>query len=146
MGRNQPRVWLGRLKLYNNMPIIKKVSSSPKRFTFPPQEELERVRKRIARSDRRTNFSLSPWATPVEKTKYGICQNILAYQQDNDISVNKLARQFGLTTARTEAILYSHFNEFNLEELIEYANCLHLSYQVKIKLPYEQEKSSAQAY
>jgi len=117
-----------------------------KRFTFPPQEEFERVVKRIAKSDRRTNFSLPPNATPVEKTKYSICQNILAYQQDNNISVRKLARQFGLTNARTEAILCSHFNEFNLEELIDYANCLNLSYQVKIKLPYDQEKSSAQAY
>jgi len=34
------------------MPAIKKVSPSPKRFTFPPQEELERVVKRARRSDR----------------------------------------------------------------------------------------------
>jgi len=115
-----------------------------KKFTFPPKEEFERVVKRIARSDKRTNFSLAPNATPVEKAKYSICQNILTYKQDNNIPVKKLAQQFGLTTAKTEAILYSHFNEFNLEELIDYANCLHLSYQVKIKLPYAQ--STAKTY
>jgi hypothetical protein len=74
----------------------------------------------------------------VEKTKYSICQGILGYKQDNDVPVKKLARQLGLTVYRTETILYSHFNEFNLEELIDYANYLHLSYQVKIKLPYGQ--------
>jgi len=113
---------------------------------FPPQEEFERVVKRISKSDKRTNIGLHPNATPIEKTKYNICQSILTHQQENNIPVKKLARQFGLTTARTEAILYSHFNEFNLEELINYVNCLHLSYQVIIKLPYEQERPSAQTY
>src|SRR4051794_12297719 len=123
------------------MPRIKN-----KGFKFPPKEEFERVIRRTSKSEKRTNFSLVSNATPVEKAKYSICQNILAHQQDNDISVKKLARQLGLTVSRTEAILYSHFNEFNLEELIDYANCLHLSYQVKIKLPYDQEKTIAKTY
>jgi|SRR5438132_7052073 len=113
---------------------------------FPPQEEFERVVKRISKSDKRTNFGLPPNATPIEKVKYNICQSILAYQQESNTPIKKLARQFGLTTTRTEAILYSHFNEFNLEELMDYANYLHLSYQVIIKIPYEQERPSAQAY
>ncbi len=113
---------------------------------FPPQEEFERVVKRIRKTDKRTNIGLSPNATPIEKTKYNICQSILAYQQKNNVPVRKLARQFGLTTARTKAILYSHFNEFNLEELMDYANCLHFPYQVIIKLPYEQERPSAEAH
>ena len=49
------------------MPIIKKVSSNPKRFTFPPQEEFERVVKRAKRNDKKTNIGLTPWATELEQ-------------------------------------------------------------------------------
>ena|ERR1700748_981195 len=125
---------------------MKSNKTTDKGFSFPPQEEFKRVVERTQKSDKRTNFGLPLDATPVEKTKYNICQGILAYHQDNDVPIKKIARQLGLTTARTEAILYSHFDEFNLEELMDYANCLNLSYQVKIKLPYEREKATAEAH
>jgi hypothetical protein len=43
---------------YRTMPVIKK--TKVQKSVFPPEEELERIRKRIARSDKRTNFSLAP--------------------------------------------------------------------------------------
>lgn len=112
--------------MLKNLTIMKSNKTATKGFSFPPEEEMQRVIERARKSDKRTNFGLPLDATPVEKTKYNICQGILTYHQDNDVPVKKIARQLGLTTARTEAILYSHFDEFNLEELIDYANCLHL--------------------
>jgi len=120
------------------MPIKKSVSPSSKRFTFPPKEEFERVVKKIASSDRRTNIGLVSNATPIEKAKYKLCKSILSYKQDNDLTTKEVARQLGLTIAKTEKILYSHIDELDLEELVDYANYLHVPCQLRINIPYGQ--------
>src|SRR6185369_15803944 len=128
------------------MPIKKSVSLSPKRFAFPPKEELERVRKRVARSDRRTNIGLASNATPAEKAKYKLCKSILGYKQDNNLTTKDVAKQLGLTIAKTEAILYSHIDKLDLEELLDYVNNLHVPCQLRINLPYAQKEITPKAY
>ena len=118
-----------------------------KKFTFPPQEEMERVRKRIAYPNhRRTNIFLTPWATPLEKAKHKICQNISSYQEKNNFSEKQLFQKLGVTKKEGEYILFCHIDKFTLDELIYYANRLYIPCEVKIKLPYEQEKTAAEAY
>ncbi|KLL02695.1 MAG: hypothetical protein MRERV_76c001 [Mycoplasmataceae bacterium RV_VA103A] len=128
------------------MPTIKKVSPSPKKFVFPPKEEFERVVKRIAHSDRRTNIGLVSNTTPTEKAKYKLCKSILGYKQDNNLTTKSVAKQLGLTIAKTEKILYSHIDELNLEELLDYANALHVPCQLRINLPYVQKEIAQKAY
>lgn len=118
-----------------------------KRFNFPPQEELERVRKRIADPNhRRTNIFLTPHATPLEKAKYNICQNISTYQEKNKLSEKQLFQKLGVGKKEGEYILFCHIDKFTLDQLINYANGLSVPCEVKIKLPYEQEKSAVKAY
>ncbi|WP_172575300.1 hypothetical protein, partial [endosymbiont GvMRE of Glomus versiforme] len=117
-----------------------------KRFVFPPKEEFERVVKRIARSERRTNIGLASNATPVEKAKYKLCKTILGYKQDNELTTKDIAKQLGLTVARTEAILYSHIDKFALEELADYANILHVPCQLRINIPYAQKEIASKAH
>src|SRR6185436_280205 len=81
----------------NIMPAIKKVSPSPKRFTFPPKEELERVRKRIARPGyRRMNIGLLSNATEADRAKYNLCLNISRYQDKNNLTEKELAQRLGI--------------------------------------------------
>lgn len=115
-----------------------------KKFAFPPQEEFERVVKRTARSERRTNIGLASNATPVEKAKYKLCQSILGYKQDNNLTTKDIAKQLKLTIAKVEKILYSHIDELDLEELVDYANYLDIPCQLRINTPYAQ--TTAKAY
>src|SRR5439155_26781889 len=99
------------------MPVIKKASSSPKRFVFPPQEELERVRKRIARPGyRRVNIGLLPDATEVDKVKYHLCLNISCYQDENNLTEKELAQKLGINKTKVEYILFRHLDKLTLEE------------------------------
>ena len=123
------------------MPTIRKVNT--KKFVFPPQEEFERAVKRIARSEKKTNIGLASNATPVEKAKYKLCKSILGYKQNNDLTTKEVARQLRLTVAKTEKILYAHIDELDLEELVDYANCLHVPCQLRINIPYGQISSEA---
>ncbi|CAH1758449.1 13377_t:CDS:1 [Entrophospora sp. SA101] len=102
------------------MPIIKKVSPSPKRFAFPPKEEFERVVKRARKSDRRTNFGLTPWATELDKAKHKLCKTIARYERENNLTEKGLAKKLGITHAKVEKILFCHIDELTFEELTDY--------------------------
>ena len=57
---------------------------------------------------------------------------------NNDLTTKNIAKELGLTIAKTEKILYSHIDELDLEELVDYANCLHIPCQLRINTPYGQ--------
>ncbi|CAI2175661.1 14107_t:CDS:2 [Funneliformis geosporum] len=68
-----------------------------KRFTFPPQEEMKRVLKRIARPGyRRVNIGLLPDATEADKVKYHLCLSISRYQDENNLPEKELANKLGI--------------------------------------------------
>jgi predicted XRE-type DNA-binding protein len=112
-------------------------------FSFPPSEEFERVVKRAKTSNRRSNFLLPPNATELEKAKYKLCKDILFYKQQNKLSTENIAQRLESSIPKTEYILYSHINKLHLDELINYANKLHLSFELKINANYGQTSPEA---
>ena len=128
------------------MPVIKKVSPSPKKFTFPPKEEFERVVKRAQRSHRRTNILLYPNASAAEKVKYNLCKTISRYERENKLSEQELAKKLGITHAQAEKILFCHIDKLDLEELVNYTEELAMPLEVKINSKYAREKATAKAY
>src|SRR5437764_7269355 len=129
------------------MPAIKKVSPSPKRFIFPPKEELERVRKRIARPGySRVNIGLLPNVTESDKVKYHLCKSILAYEQDNDLSEKELREELGINQVKLEHILFAHISKLTIEELIDYLETLCIPCQLKTNIPYDYKKVAQEAY
>lgn len=115
------------------------------RSVFPPQEEFERVVKRVQKSDKRTNFLLPPNATVAEKAKYKLCKSISRYERENKLSEQELARRLGITRAQVEKILFCHIDELDLEELVNYTEELVIPLEMKIINKYDWEKSSAKA-
>ena len=118
-------------------------STQNQSFSFPPSEEFKRVVKRNKKSDKRSNFLLSPNATELEKAKYKLCKDILGYKQKNKLSTENMAQQLELSIPKTEHILYSHINKLHLDELINYANKLHLPFELKINANYGQTSPEA---
>jgi hypothetical protein len=45
---------------------------------------------------RRINRGLTLNATPVEKAKYEVCQNILRYKRENKLSEKEIAKKLGI--------------------------------------------------
>ena len=113
---------------------------------FPPQEEFERVVKRASSSDKKTNFFLPPNATELDKAKYHLCKTILRYKRQNGLTTKDIAKQLGLSIYRTEYILYSHIDKLTLDELITYANILHIPRQLRINIPYAQKEITAETH
>ena len=78
------------------------------------------------------SWALSANATPLEKTKYNICQNILRYQRENNLSDEEIAKRINLTQAETEDILFCRIPYFTLDRLMTYASQIFEPLEVKV--------------
>ena len=77
------------------------------------------------------SWHLSENATPVEKAKYELCEKILGYQQDNNISDQNLKKMLEIKEKkRLECLLFAHIENFSLDELFAYAERLTIPLQV----------------
>jgi|SRR5436305_14738241 len=112
-------------------------------FSFPPPEKFERVVKKARTSHRNSNFLLPSDANALDKAKYKLCKDILHYKQQNKLSTENMSQQLELSITKTEYILYSRINKLHLDELINYANKLCLSFELKINGNYGQTSPEA---
>jgi len=78
------------------------------------------------------SWALPENATAAEKTKYELCEKILGYQEDNNLSDETMARKVHLTVSETEDILFCRISKFTLDYLINIANKLFSPSEVKI--------------
>ena len=77
-------------------------------------------------------WSLPENPTTLEKSKYNICQKILAYQQKHKLTDKEIAKRINLTTGEAEDILFCRIDYFTLDRLITYASELFEPLEVKI--------------
>ncbi|CAG8649493.1 17465_t:CDS:1, partial [Cetraspora pellucida] len=98
----------------------------------PPKKVVDSIRKEMTNPNfPYKNIGLSPSATPLEKNKYEICQKILAYKQDNNLTTEKVAKSIQLTAPETEDIFFARINKFTLDRLMDYAARLGIILQIK---------------
>jgi len=78
------------------------------------------------------SWSLPENPTPLEKAKYELCRQMVAYKQDNNLSTEKIAGRINLTNSETQDILFYHINYFILDRLMTYAGHLFSTSEVKV--------------
>jgi predicted XRE-type DNA-binding protein len=88
--------------------------------------------------------SLPTNASSIDKVKYQICEKILAYQQDNNLTIEKIASKIQLTTAETKEIFHYHLDRFTLERLITYANRLLSPLEIEVIVSQKKQMKHAQ--
>src|SRR5436305_10435522 len=84
-------------------------------------------------------WSLPENPTALERSKYDICQKILAYQQKHKLTDKEIAQRINLTRGEAEDILFCRIDYFTLDRLITYAN--ELFEPLEIKITKAQERS-----
>lgn len=97
---------------------------------FPSEKELKAVRKRL-------NFGpaselLRPNATPVEKTKYRLCEKFVIYKRENNLTQKELAEILEIDEALMSKILHYHIREFTTDRLLNYLARLFPQVEVKV--------------
>ncbi|MCE8163467.1 MAG: hypothetical protein I3273_05505 [Candidatus Moeniiplasma glomeromycotorum] len=124
------------------------MNKKEKQFSFPPQEEMEKVIKRMTQSGyRRINQGLLPNATTEEKIKYELCQNISRHARKNNLTEKELGKKLGIDQIKVEYILFAHLNKLILGELVAYVDNLHIPLEIKISSQNgHQERTSHRTY
>ncbi|MCE8159246.1 MAG: hypothetical protein I3270_01570 [Candidatus Moeniiplasma glomeromycotorum] len=103
---------------------------------MPRDKEFEKI---LQEAEDPKNIGSGSWALPrnattAEKTKYEICERILAYQEDNNLSDESLARKLHLTVSEIEDILFCRISRFNLDYLINVTKELFSPAEVKLTI------------
>jgi hypothetical protein len=112
---------------------MKKELNNKKQFAFPPEEEIQKVIKRMTQPGyRRINKGLLPNATTEEKIKYDLCQNISRYARENNLTEKELGKKLGIDQVKTECILFCHIDKLILGELIAYVDNLHIPVEIRV--------------
>jgi len=85
------------------------------------------------------NKGLTLDATPTDKAKYEIQQNILRHIQENNVSDQQLKKVLEIKQKKKlECLLFAHIDNFSLDELGDYASKLLGSFELKIVRPGEE--------
>lgn len=122
--------------------MTKKTSNLEKKKTGFRAIDISVLEKMRQPSYHHINRGLIWNATPTDKTKYEICQSILGYKQENNLSRKEIGEKLGIKSIkRLECLLYCHINNFSLDELGEYLIKLSGSFELKIIHSVTQSKS-----
>ena len=82
--------------------------------------------------DGESSWALPENPTPLEKAKYELCEKILGYQEDNNLSDKELRQKTGLSQDKLEDILFTRIEKVNSDDLINVASKLFAPCQVEI--------------
>jgi len=85
------------------------------------------------------NYSGGSWVlpenpSPLEQAKYDICQKLIKYKRNKQLTTENLAQKIQLSKAETEDILYCRLDYFTLDRLMDYTNKLFSPCEVKITI------------
>ena len=110
--------------------VIKK-KASPKKSK--KEQEFEKYLERVEDP----NYQGGSWALPEkpttsEKTKYEICEKVIRYKRNKQLTTEKLAQKIQLSKAETEDILYCRIDYLTLDRLLSYTDRLFAPSQVEI--------------
>jgi len=92
---------------------------------------------------REINRALPLNANSLQIAKYKLCKRMLVYQQENKLSDEEIAKKIKLSVAEVEDILFCEIEKFTLDRLVEYAERLFSS--TEIKLTVEPKKDNLHA-
>jgi predicted XRE-type DNA-binding protein len=85
---------------------------------FPSEKELKTIRKQMSKV--KGSMGLSSDATPLERGKYEVCEQILAYMKKKKMSQRELAKALDAPETRVSEIVHYRIEKFTLDRLVIY--------------------------
>ena len=115
-----------------------RAKSTDEKFSFPPEEELERITKYFSDPNcKEINIGLMPNASELDRAKYDICQSISRYKRISNLTPTELAKKLKISKEKTDDILFGRISNFQFEELVSYTE--KLNGHLKVNIDYDGE-------
>jgi hypothetical protein len=99
---------------------------------FPSKKELEKIRKESEKWE--GSLALGPNATPLEKFRYQICQELLRYKQDKDLSNVKMAKLLNMPEADLSRIFRHRIDGISTDRLLGLLEKLNPDHKIELKV------------
>jgi len=103
------------------------------KFTAREEKEFNKLLEKLEDPNYQGGaYSLPANPTPLEKSKYELCQKILDYKLTNHLSTEEIAKRINLSKIEAEEILFCQIEKFTLDRLVAYASELFTPLEIKI--------------
>ena len=99
-------------------------------MAFPNKKELAKIRKKLTTIE--GTRMLSPRATPLEKFRWDLCQQMVRYKLENDLTLEALGKELGIDKGKVSKILRHRIDEFSTDRLIGYLQILYPETKLKV--------------
>lgn len=85
---------------------------------FPDERELKVIRKKMEKV--KGSRGLPPDASPLDRAKYDVCEQILIYMKNKKLSQRELATVLKTSENRVSEIVHYRIEKFTLDRLIAF--------------------------
>ena len=85
---------------------------------FPNENELKKIRKKTSRM--KGSQGLPPDASPLDRAKYDVCEQILIHMKKKKLSQRELASELETSETRISEIVHFRIDKFTLDRLIAF--------------------------
>jgi hypothetical protein len=89
-------------------------------MSYPDKERMFKVLDKLKSGKIRPTQVLSASASPIDKMKFNICQQILKFKRENNYSNLELAEIIGVGPAVISRILHCQISRFKVDSLLGY--------------------------
>ena len=100
-------------------------------MTYPNKERILKVLDKIQKGKLKPTKMIDKDASPMDKMKFNICQQIIKFKRNKDYSNKDLSEIIGVGSAVISRVLHCHIDRFKIDSLLSYYSCLVTSSQDK---------------
>lgn len=97
---------------------------------FPNEKELKRAKAKLKRNQ--GFLMLSPDADELEKFRFNICQELLKYAQNHDLTAVEMAKFLEITKADMSRIFNHRIARFSTDKLVRLYSRINPRYRLKV--------------
>lgn len=103
---------------------VKAAYKRPKRMKskskgkWPDARTLKRIRTKLSKGD--APRLLPPDASPLDKAKFDVCEQLIVFKRKKQISSRELAALLEVPETRVSEIMHYRIEKFTLDRLVEY--------------------------
>ncbi|MCM0606979.1 MAG: XRE family transcriptional regulator [Xanthomonadaceae bacterium] len=97
---------------------------------FPSKKELSKIRAKLSKKP--GFLMLSPDADELARFRFQICQDLLKYSQQHELSAVAMAKFLGITKADMSRIFNHRITRFSTDKLIRLYSKINPDYRLKV--------------
>ncbi len=99
-------------------------------MAFPKTSELDKIRKKLEKVEGTLMLPENP--TTLEKFRWDLCQKILRYKRENDLTLEEIGRTLGIDKGKVSKIVRHRIEDFSTDRLIGYVQILYPETKLKV--------------